>query len=139
MIILILFIRESLLKQWWSEVESLQRFYEIVSNYFLQYHVKFLEHFTFLLWYKEIVQWKSKTINWLKQNIQRPIFRFSLIQETFALEGYGMNYVKYLDLINYGKQATVFTETLVHALNINFYGYWNVTTKLKSWKTLSLN
>ena len=35
-----------------------------------------------------------------------------------------------MDLINYGKQAAVFTETLVHALNITFYDYWNVTTKL---------
>ena len=34
-----------------------------------------------------------------------------------------MDYVKYLDLINYRKQAVVFTDTLVHALNITFYGY----------------
>ena len=39
------------------------------------------------------------------------------MQEIFALEDCQMNYVKYLDLINYGKQATVFTETLVRALN----------------------
>ena len=40
-----------------------------------------------------------------------------------ALKGSQMNYVKYLDLINYGKQATIFTENLLHALNITFYGY----------------
>ena len=47
------------------------------------------------------------------------------MQEIFALEGCQMNHIKYLDLINYGKQATttVFTETLVHALNITFYDY----------------
>ena len=45
------------------------------------------------------------------------------MQEIFALEGYQMNYVKYLDLINYGRQATVFTETLVHELSITFYDY----------------
>ena len=45
------------------------------------------------------------------------------MQEIFALEGYRMTYVKYMDLINYEKLATVFTETLVHALNITFYGY----------------
>ena len=41
------------------------------------------------------------------------------MQEIFVLEGCQMNYVKYLDLINYGKQATttVFTETLVHAFS----------------------
>ena len=61
------------------------------------------------------------------------------MQEIFALEGCQMNYIKYLGLINYGKQAAAFTETLVHALNITFYGYWNVTTKLRSRETLSLN
>ena len=45
------------------------------------------------------------------------------MQEIFDLEGCQMNYVKYFDLINYGKQAAVLTETLVHALNITFYGY----------------
>ena len=46
------------------------------------------------------------------------------MQEIFALEGCQMNYVKYMDLINYGKQtATVFTETLFHVLNITFYDY----------------
>ena len=49
------------------------------------------------------------------------------------------NYVKYLDLINYGKQETVFTETLVHAVNITPYSYWNVTIKLRSPETLSLS
>ena len=49
------------------------------------------------------------------------------------------NYVKYLDLINYGKQTTVFTKTLVHAVNTTFYGYWNVTIKLRLPETLSLN
>ena len=42
------------------------------------------------------------------------------MQEMFTLKGYQMNYIKYLDLINYGKQAIVFSESLVHALNINF-------------------
>ena len=50
-----------------------------------------------------------------------------------------MNYLKYVDLIDYGKQAAVFTETLVDALNITFYGYWNVTTKVRLWEALSLN
>ena len=36
----------------------------------------------------------------------------------FTLKGCQMNYVKHLDLINYGKQAVVFTESLVQALNI---------------------
>ena len=45
------------------------------------------------------------------------------MQKIFALEGCQMNYIKYLDLINYEKQATVFTETLVDRLNITFYGY----------------
>ena len=49
-----------------------------------------------------------------------------------------MNYVKYLDLINYGKQATVIIEILVHVINITFYGYWNVITKLRPRETLSL-
>ena len=49
------------------------------------------------------------------------------------------NYVKYLDLINYGKQETVFTETLVYAVNITSYSYWNVTIKLRSPETLSLS
>ena len=40
------------------------------------------------------------------------------MQEMFTRKGFQMNYVKYLDLINHGKQATVFTESLVHALNI---------------------
>ena len=43
------------------------------------------------------------------------------MQEIFALEGCQMDYEKCLDLINYGKQTTVFTETLVHALNMIFY------------------
>ena len=54
--------------------------------------------------------------NYLKTNL-------SFMQQIFALEGCQMNYAKYLDLINYGKQTTVFTETLVHALNITFYDY----------------
>ena len=45
------------------------------------------------------------------------------MQEIFALEGCQMNYMKYLGLINYGKQAAAFTETLVHAVNKTFYGY----------------
>ena len=45
------------------------------------------------------------------------------MQEIFALEGCQINYVKYLDPINYGKQTQVFTETLFHALNITFYDY----------------
>ena len=47
------------------------------------------------------------------------------MQEIFAMEACQMNYVKYLDLINYGKQATatVFTETLVQALNITLSDY----------------
>ena len=45
------------------------------------------------------------------------------MQEMFALEGCQTNYVKHLELINYGKQATVFRKTLVHALNITFDGY----------------
>ena len=61
------------------------------------------------------------------------------MQEIFTVEGCRMNYVKYLDWINYGKQATVFTETLFHALNITFYDYWNVTIKLRSQKMLALN
>ena len=63
------------------------------------------------------------------------------MQEIFAMEACQMNYVKYLDLINYGKQATatVFTETLVQALNITLSDYWYVTTKLRSQKMLSLN
>ena len=32
-------------------------------------------------------------------------------------------YVKYLELINYGKQATIFTETFFHALNITFHDH----------------
>ena len=61
------------------------------------------------------------------------------MQEIFALESRQINYVKGFDLINYGKQATVITETLVYALNITFYDYWNVTTKLRSRETLSLS
>ena len=61
------------------------------------------------------------------------------MQEIADLEACQMNYVKYLDSINYEKEATVFTENLVYALNITFYGYWNVTTKLRSRETLSLN
>ena len=61
------------------------------------------------------------------------------MQKIFTLEGCQMNYIKYLDLINYEKQATVFTETLVDRLNITFYGYWNVKTKLISREALSLN
>ena len=61
------------------------------------------------------------------------------MQEIFALEGCQMTYVKYLDLINYGKQATVFKETLIHALNVTSYDYWNVSTKLRLQKMLSLN
>ena len=61
------------------------------------------------------------------------------MQDIFALESCQVNYAKCLNLINYGKQATVFTETLVHALNITFCGYWNVTTKLISREMLSLN
>ena len=45
------------------------------------------------------------------------------MQEIFALESRQINYVKGFDLINYGKQATVFTEALVYALNITFYDY----------------
>ena len=45
------------------------------------------------------------------------------MQEIFVLEGCQMNYLKYVDLIDHGKQAAVFTETLVHALNITFYDY----------------
>ena len=45
------------------------------------------------------------------------------MQEIFALEVCQMNYVKYLDLINYGKQVTVFTDTFFHVLNITFYDY----------------
>ena len=45
------------------------------------------------------------------------------MKEIFDLECCQMNYVKYLDLINYGKQAAVFTENVVHALNITCYGY----------------
>ena len=43
------------------------------------------------------------------------------MQEIFALESLQINYVKNFDFINYGKQATVFTDTLVYALNVTFY------------------
>ena len=42
------------------------------------------------------------------------------MQDIFTLKGFQMNYVKFLVLINYGKQAIVFTESLVHVLNITF-------------------
>ena len=61
------------------------------------------------------------------------------MQEIFVLKGYQMKYGKFLDLINFGRKRTVFIETLVYALNIIFYGYWNVTTKITSRETLSLN
>ena len=51
------------------------------------------------------------------------------MQEIFPLEGCQMNYVKYLDLIDYGKQAAVFTVTLFHPLNITFHDYWNKITE----------
>ena len=41
----------------------------------------------------------------------------------FALEGCQMNYVIFKELINYRKRATVFTKTLVHAIDITLHGY----------------
>ena len=54
------------------------------------------------------------------------------MQEMFALKGCQINHVKYLELINCRKQAIIFIETLVHSLNITFYGYRNVTIRLRS-------
>ena len=45
------------------------------------------------------------------------------MQEIFALEGCQMNYVKYLDFINYGKQATAFTENLVYRGGSSFLNW----------------
>ena len=41
----------------------------------------------------------------------------------FIVEGCQMNYVKYLDLIGYEKQAAIFTGTSVHVPKITFCGY----------------
>ena len=45
------------------------------------------------------------------------------MQEIFALEGCQMNYIKYLELITYGKQAAVFTETETGKL---FFQKWTI-------------
>ena len=56
--------------------------------------------------------------NYLKPNSSFFPYARSICPGRLSTELY-----KDLDFINYGKQAAVFTENLVHALNITFYGY----------------